>query len=280
MPAIPPLIQFSPNTLAKSSDVNSNFGNITTSFNTYAALKDTPGTITATWTWTVNEVFSGGIAVSGAATFASGVTYSSNTTITASGVTVAGNPAFSGPVTIAGNVTLATALNVAGALTVSGASVLTGNVTCAAALNVAGAGSIANLTIPAGGNAPLRVFATLVVTGDVAASLPIAFNNAAATVNAVQIGITDTASAKGSRALTVVNGVSEIFRIPKEGGCVTQAVTLATSATVGFVYLPTMPATASGTPQAEPGCVPCVVDAANFRLNIFMGGVWKSVALT
>ena len=68
-------------------------------------------------------------------------------------------------------------------------------------------------------------------------------------------------------------------KIPKEGGAVTQAAALATSATAGFVYIPTCPGTATGVPATQTGCVALWYDTTNNRLQVYNGGL-KTVALT
>jgi hypothetical protein len=55
--------------------------------------------------------------------------------------------------------------------------------------------------------------------------------------------------------------------------------TLATSATAGFGFLPTMAGAPTGVPIALPGFVPCVFDTTNNKLWIY-NGTWKGVVLT
>ncbi len=56
---------------------------------------------------------------------------------------------------------------------------------------------------------------------------------------------------------------------------------LATSATNGFTYIPTCAGTPTGVPATLPtGAVPMVMDTTNSRLYYYIGGSWKSVALT
>jgi hypothetical protein len=151
MPVIPSLITLLPNTLARSLDLNSNFSAITSTVNTFAALKDTPATISAAWTWTVSAQFSGGMSASGSVTFASGVAITGGT-LAASGIAVtAAAAAFSG------NVTCAQALNVAGAYTGTGNTVLS-------QVNDGNSGSAFTINFALGNNHRLTLTATCAIT--------------------------------------------------------------------------------------------------------------------
>jgi len=57
-----------------------------------------------------------------------------------------------------------------------------------------------------------------------------------------------------------------------------QAV-IANAATDGFVHIPTVAGTPSGTPTLKTGLVPLVVDTTASKLWAYIGGAWKSVAL-
>jgi hypothetical protein len=54
---------------------------------------------------------------------------------------------------------------------------------------------------------------------------------------------------------------------------------LATSATSGFGYLPTMPGAPTGVPVVKAGYVPYVYDTSNNKLWVY-NGAWKGVVLT
>ncbi len=55
---------------------------------------------------------------------------------------------------------------------------------------------------------------------------------------------------------------------------------LATNATGGFFYIPTMNGSPSGTPAALPtGAAPMVVDRTGNKLWLYVGGAWKGVAI-
>ena len=82
------------------------------------------------------------------------------------------------------------------------------------------------------------------------------------------------------------NGTSsEKFRVASDGkgilqgGMVIGQSALSTSATSGFLYLPTCAGTPSGVPATETGTVATVYDTTNQRLYVFSSS-WKSVAFT
>lgn len=54
---------------------------------------------------------------------------------------------------------------------------------------------------------------------------------------------------------------------------------LATTATDGFVYLPSCAGAPTGTPTSKTGVIPVVLDTTNFRLYAYMAGAWKQVTL-
>lgn len=54
-------------------------------------------------------------------------------------------------------------------------------------------------------------------------------------------------------------------------------VALATDATAGFLYLPTMPGAPTGVPEAFAGKAPVVIDSVNYALKFYAGGAWRSV---
>lgn len=50
---------------------------------------------------------------------------------------------------------------------------------------------------------------------------------------------------------------------------------LATTATAGFIYVPTCAGTPTGTPVAVTGMAPIVVDSTNNKLYFYSGGAWR-----
>ena len=104
------------------------------------------------------------------------------------------------------------------------------------------------------------------------------FNSAGNDLTAVRITVTDTASAAGAKAISVGIGATTVFRVPKEGGVITQGAVLATSATRGFAYLPTCAGAPSGVPNAETGCAAMVYDTTNNKIW-FYNGSWRGVVV-
>ncbi len=54
---------------------------------------------------------------------------------------------------------------------------------------------------------------------------------------------------------------------------------LATTATDGFLYIPSMPGSPTGTPVAKDGLLPLVIDSTNNRLLFYSSGAWRAVGL-
>lgn len=73
--------------------------------------------------------------------------------------------------------------------------------------------------------------------------------------------------------------VTERFRIDNKGNVIINTAAISTSATDGFLYLPTCAGAPSGTPTSYSGRVATVYDTTNNKLYIY-NGAWKSVTLT
>lgn len=58
------------------------------------------------------------------------------------------------------------------------------------------------------------------------------------------------------------------------------AAALATTATDGFIYVPSCAGAPTGSPTSYTGTVPIVIDTTNSLLYVNVGGTWKSAALT
>ncbi len=54
---------------------------------------------------------------------------------------------------------------------------------------------------------------------------------------------------------------------------------LATDATDGFLYVPSMAGSPTGTPATKPGLLPIVIDSTNNRLLFYSSGAWRAVGL-
>jgi hypothetical protein len=68
---------------------------------------------------------------------------------------------------------------------------------------------------------------------------------------------------------------TEKAHIPAAGGMVVGTAALATSATDGFLYVPTCAGTPTGTPTTQTGTAPIVVDTTNNKLYFYSGGQWR-----
>jgi hypothetical protein len=68
---------------------------------------------------------------------------------------------------------------------------------------------------------------------------------------------------------------TERARIPAAGGMVVGTAALATTATDGFLYVPTCAGAPTGTPTTQTGTAPIVVDTTNNKLYFYSGGAWR-----
>lgn len=76
--------------------------------------------------------------------------------------------------------------------------------------------------------------------------------------------------------LAFATGVSERMRITATGNVVAGgSVALATTATDGFLYVPTCAGVPTGTPTAITGMAPVVVNTTNNKLYFYSGGAWR-----
>jgi hypothetical protein len=80
----------------------------------------------------------------------------------------------------------------------------------------------------------------------------------------------------GSNGLAFLSGASEAMRIDANLNVVAGASSaLATTATNGFLYVPTCAGTPTGTPTAITGMAPIVVNTTNNKLYFYSGGAWR-----
>lgn len=73
--------------------------------------------------------------------------------------------------------------------------------------------------------------------------------------------------------------LAERLSIDAVGNIVPGTAALATTATGGFLYLPTCAGVPTGAPTSYTGRTPMVVDTTNSRLYVNVGGTWKSTLL-
>jgi hypothetical protein len=104
------------------------------------------------------------------------------------------------------------------------------------------------------------------------------FSSGASTIHGVDSTLTSSyqqLNLNGS-VLTFQTGATERARITADGNIVAGAsAALATTATNGFLYVPTCAGTPTGTPTAITGMAPIVVDTTNNKLYFYSTGVWR-----
>ena len=69
--------------------------------------------------------------------------------------------------------------------------------------------------------------------------------------------------------------IKERLRIDADGNVIVNTAAIATTATNGFLYVPTCAGTPTGTPTAYTGRAPIVVDTTNNKLYFYSGGSWR-----
>jgi hypothetical protein len=79
----------------------------------------------------------------------------------------------------------------------------------------------------------------------------------------------------GGDGLVLVNGNTERARITAAGSVVVGTAALATSATDGFLYVPTCAGTPTGVPTTQTGTAAIVINTTNNKLYFYSGGAWR-----
>lgn len=83
----------------------------------------------------------------------------------------------------------------------------------------------------------------------------------------------DGANGVAQFGLTI--GGAERFGMFATGSVVMNSGAIATTATDGFLYIPTCPGTPTGTPTDFTGRSPIVIDSTNNKLYFYSGGAWR-----
>lgn len=84
----------------------------------------------------------------------------------------------------------------------------------------------------------------------------------------------------GARTFSLATNGANRLRADGSGNVVIGAAAISTSATNGFLYIPTCAGAATGSPTAYTGIAPMVLDTTNNRIYFHNGSAWKYAALT
>jgi hypothetical protein len=151
-----------------------------------------------------------------------------------------------------------------------------------AKLNVYSASSTANLTQWNGGTSDTN-FITIAKSGTLGAtggtpqfSLGMDYSTTYVDLCAIKFA-RDGGAGGNMQFFTGVNANgSERMRIDSSGNVIAGgSAALATTATNGFLYVPTCAGTPTGTPTAVTGMAPIVVNTTNNKLYFYSGGAWR-----
>ena len=93
-----------------------------------------------------------------------------------------------------------------------------------------------------------------------------------------KIRINDSSTA-GNRTIQYITGDSTAAHKFTTGSVVTHDAALTTTATDGFLYIPTCAGAPTGVPRTQTGTVALVYDTTNNKLYVY-NGAWKQVTLT
>lgn len=129
----------------------------------------------------------------------------------------------------------------------------------------------------------------LVSSGDVVADFRFAASDGAAwgRIGGIQATVEGTPAAgvtPGRLTFSTTGQASstptERMRLDSKGNvAVGGTAALATTATDGFLYIPTVSGTPTATPSAFSGRAPIALDSTGLKLWVYIGGAWKSAAL-
>lgn len=101
----------------------------------------------------------------------------------------------------------------------------------------------------------------------------------AAAVNLANYGTADLVFVGRTLANIATDTLSEYLRLSANGNVVVGSAALATTATDGFLHIPTCAGTPTGVPTAYTGRAPLVFDTTGSKLWVRTGGTWKGVVV-
>jgi hypothetical protein len=84
-----------------------------------------------------------------------------------------------------------------------------------------------------------------------------------------------TISGGSAFAIQTGNNAIDYLNLDGNGNVTIGSNNVATTATNGFLYVPTCAGTPTGTPTAKSGFAPIVVDTTNNKLYFYSTGVWR-----
>lgn len=102
--------------------------------------------------------------------------------------------------------------------------------------------------------------------------------------NGTSVGLVDVYSSQmhvyaqgATNPLLLGTNNAEKMRIDSNGNVSIGTAAISTSATDGFLYIPTCAGTPTGTPTTKTGLAPMVVDSTNNKLYVYIGGAWRAM---
>ena len=93
----------------------------------------------------------------------------------------------------------------------------------------------------------------------------------------LQIGNYATSRNAWIRAVRPATGFNDLMLQPDGGSVAVGFDPISTSATTGFLYIPTCAGVPSGTPATIGSLAPMVVDTSNNRLYVYISGSWRAM---
>ena len=98
-------------------------------------------------------------------------------------------------------------------------------------------------------------------------------------VSAIEAGISTGVRGTGTALpFNIYNNGKQCIKLDTLGNIVAgPSVTLATTATDGFLYIPKCAGTPTGVPTAKTGALPLVIDSTNNKMYFYSGSAWVAL---